>query len=75
MASQRHIFIFSPDIVKQFNSHSCSYALSLFIKEKSFTVDVIKEKMQRRKVSFSRSFNKFATGLDRMYLIPVDELL
>lgn len=68
MASQRHILIFSPDFVKQFNSHSCSYALSLFIKEKSFTVDVIKEKMQRRKVSFSRSFNKFATDMDRNVL-------
>lgn len=68
MASQRHILIFSPDFVKQFNSHSCSYALSLFIKEKSFTVDLIEEKTQRRKVSFSRSFNKFATDMDRNVL-------
>lgn len=65
MASQRHILIFYPEVVKQFNSHICSYALFLFIKEKSFAVDVIEEKTQRRKVGFSRSSNKFATGLDR----------
>jgi hypothetical protein len=48
MASQRHFLIFYTELVKQFSIHICSYALSFFIKEKYFTVDIIERKTQRR---------------------------